>query len=1455
MAGELSRHHQQLKRQLEMLASLDKELTDMEEWLKVTKESLTSQKTMKAQLAQKKLLIDAVVTHRDSVNNINAVFLEIASEADKVEREMPEALKKRIETMNNEWERIQESGSQSRSGSDMEDDRPIWIKQNKITDTITPTKVEIQRSNFMEINGNDISDKVMEFDKMVAELRDWLVLLDRTLRTQPVTVGDLEEIEETIARQKEIWSSILPKFSGLSPQERETLGAWVVDVVSMLVDLEKLLQDLAVKRPQLEDLVKQADRLQGEVGEPEDQKTLQEKVDKIKELWDAAKEKASSRTEELQIMLSDSQKFHELTEELMIWLTKMEKALDENEVIGTEIIILQGQLETQKAYIEEIESWKPKMTEVQNSGEKLSKDFTLDDAGRIEQVMESLMLRWTNVCSRSNVRLHELECALNSLQDIDKQVHEFLLWLGKVESPIKSLERKTQTEESRQDREKVKEWQGQHQDLQAEIEAHQSIFTALNEAGSKAPSNEEQENDAETLQVQLETMNERWSKLQGQSAEIRKRLEANAEEWAALVASIEELLTWIEERDLELSTKHPVGEDHIKVKMQLDDHKKFKDDLNQKKPLVDKTLQTGKLYVYDQPESIAVSKVGEDNTEQLAADAAKKMVETLREKESKLEEKWNGLNNRSQEWQKKLEFVHPKMLAFHQVLDALSSKITDAEALRARWPAVGELIVQSLPHNTDELKSFQQKLTPLHNDVDQLASHVDQLSNVNVVLSAASIEKYNDLKQRLKNLGASAETRSSQLQEANRDFGPQSQHFLRASVQPPWERAVASNKVPFFINHGSETTHWDHPRMSELFQSMADLNAIKFSAYRTGMKLRRLQKCLCLDLLSLNAADGIFQQHELILQNNRTMDVPEMISCLSTIYETLAMDHTSMVNVPQSVDMCLNWLLNVYDTVRSGRIRVLSFKIALILLCNAHLEDKYRYVVRCVADENGFIDQRGLGLLLHDCIQIPRQLGEVASFGGSNIEPSVRSCFNMMGNKSHIEPVHFLSWLKMEPQSMIWMPVLHRMAASETAKHQSKCNICKECPIVGLRYRCLKCFNFDLCQNCFFAGRKAKHHKLSHQMQEYCTATTSGEDVRDFAKVFKNKFKSKKHYQKHPRVGYLPVQSVLEGDNLESPASTPQHLANQDTHTRLELYAHRLAEVESQSQGSLTTNSSQPDMDDEHQLIAHYCHSLGGDVSSMPQSPTQIIVAIDAEQRPDLETQIKDLETENKTLTDELDRLRVVQREDEAKAKQLLNGDDKNRSPGRNLELLEEAKLLRQHKGRLEARMQILEDHNRQLEAQLQRLRQLLEQPTDHSASRLSSSKTTTPVTSRPLPRPQRAPQHNSHGGTSDYDSDMAGEDHQRQSPPPYSSVTSNGSAPFRNGNNSAHMNGNANHNGRIDLDKVIQELNSFPDDKPTTGGNNVGSLLNAADNIGKAVGTLVTVMTDDEHDQKETES
>lgn len=94
---------------------------------------------------------------------------------------------------------------------------------------------------------------------------------------------------------------------------------------------------------------------------------------------------------------------------------------------------------------------------------------------------------------------------------------------------------------------------------------------------------------------------------------------------------------------------------------------------------------------------------------------------------------------------------------------------------------------------------------------------------------------------------------------------------------------------------------------------------------------------------------------------------------------------------------------------------------------------------------------------------------------------------------------------------------------------------------------------------------------------------------------------------------------------------------------------------------------------------------------------------IDAEQREELEAMIRELEEENATLQAEYEKLRL---------KQTPGSTPEDGSHGRqpDCDMIAEAKLLRQHKGRLEARMQILEDHNRQLEAQLQRLRQLLEE-------------------------------------------------------------------------------------------------------------------------------------------------
>ncbi|XP_052379826.1 utrophin-like [Oncorhynchus keta] len=180
-------------------------------------------------------------------------------------------------------------------------------------------------------------------------------------------------------------------------------------------------------------------------------------------------------------------------------------------------------------------------------------------------------------------------------------------------------------------------------------------------------------------------------------------------------------------------------------------------------------------------------------------------------------------------------------------------------------------------------------------------------------------------------------------------------------------------------------------------------------------------------------------------------------------------------------------------------------------------------------------------------------------------------------------------------------------------------------------------------------------------------------------------------------------------------SQSPQ-FSHDDTHSRIEQYASRLAQME-RSNGSLPTDSSSAtgSMDDEHALILQYCQTLGGEGSpcSQPQSPAQILQAVEREERGELERIIHRLEDEQRTLKREYEQLKE-QHGDQRGPGSVGHWDPEGSShpggPG-EADLLAEAKLLRQHKSRLEDRMHKLEEHNKQLESQLHRLRQLLHQP------------------------------------------------------------------------------------------------------------------------------------------------
>ena len=98
-----------------------------------------------------------------------------------------------------------------------------------------------------------------------------------------------------------------------------------------------------------------------------------------------------------------------------------------------------------------------------------------------------------------------------------------------------------------------------------------------------------------------------------------------------------------------------------------------------------------------------------------------------------------------------------------------------------------------------------------------------------------------------------------------------------------------------------------------------------------------------MDLCELNLnIKKAFEQHNLRLSNDNLVDVGEIINVLSTIFENIDTNRKESINVSQCIDMTLNWLLNVYDSGRIGKLRVLSFKTAITLMSRAKLEDKWK---------------------------------------------------------------------------------------------------------------------------------------------------------------------------------------------------------------------------------------------------------------------------------------------------------------------------------------------------------------------------------------------------------------------------------------------------------------------------------------------------------------------------------
>uniref|UniRef100_A0A665WXV6 Dystrobrevin n=1 Tax=Echeneis naucrates TaxID=173247 RepID=A0A665WXV6_ECHNA len=539
------------------------------------------------------------------------------------------------------------------------------------------------------------------------------------------------------------------------------------------------------------------------------------------------------------------------------------------------------------------------------------------------------------------------------------------------------------------------------------------------------------------------------------------------------------------------------------------------------------------------------------------------------------------------------------------------------------------------------------------------------------------------------------------------------------------------------------------PPQTALASRAQELDLIRLSTYRTACKLRFVQKKCNLHLVDIWNVIEAFRENGLnTMDLNAELSVARLEMVLSTIFYQLnkRMPTTHQINVDQSISLLLNFLLAAYDPEGQGKISVLVVKMALATICGGKILDKLRYIFSQISDSAGIMVYSQFDQFLKEVLKLPMAVFEGPSFGYT--EQAARACF---AQQKKVSLNTFLDMLMSDPppQCLVWLPLMHRLANVENVFHPVECSYCHTESMMGFRYRCQQCHNYQLCQDCFWRGHASGSHSNQHQMKEYTSWKSPAKKLSHA--LSKSLSCASSREPLHPMFLEMPEKplslahivpprpvSITNDYSLShsmptsgNPYSTKKLNYNLDVadrladeHVLIGLYVNLLQNI---PKTCLLESSNH--QDEEHSLIARYAARLAADAAAQQQRvPTDLPCSLDANKQQ--RQLIAELESKNREILQEIQRLRL--QHEEASQPPPDRGQQ-------NPTLLAELRLLRQRKDELEQRMSTLQESRRELMVQLEQLMMLLKleeeqkQITQGPGSPRSSPSHTI---SRPIPTP-----------------------------------------------------------------------------------------------------------------------
>ncbi|XP_050437249.1 dystonin isoform X15 [Adelges cooleyi] len=315
--------------------------------------------------------------------------------------------------------------------------------------------------------------------------------------------------------------------------------------------------------------------------------------------------KSAERTRALDHGYKEAREFHEAWSGLMDWLSNTEKNLDElaqDATVGNDPDRIKQRLAKHRDVQRALSAKQATYDSTMRMGKALKEKAPKSDEQPLNKMINELKEKWNLVCTKTVDRQRKLEEALLYCGQFKDAMEALLDWLRKAEKRL------IDDGPVHGDLDTVMALVEQHKAFEESLSKRHDQMRTVKQTGKDLMS-KASPSDRAIIQSQLDDLENQWSRTSKLCDKRTEKLEDALRQAEQLHKSVHLLLEWLSDAEMKLRFIGPLPDNEQETRQQLNDHRKFMEEMTDKQHEKDSTVNLAqKILEKAHPDAINVIK-------------------------------------------------------------------------------------------------------------------------------------------------------------------------------------------------------------------------------------------------------------------------------------------------------------------------------------------------------------------------------------------------------------------------------------------------------------------------------------------------------------------------------------------------------------------------------------------------------------------------------------------------------------------------------------------------------------------------------------------------------------------------------------------------------------------------------------------------------------------------------